>query len=778
MKTLIPFLLSFFVLITVGSAQQITPTELRSDNLRAEEASPTIASKSPQPTASYTVAMSYYDPNLSRLQWQFPKVYGSFLNLYLMQRFTLPNNAGYLDSISVWIEDVNEGSVRFRILPDTAIDFGTATFRMPNFSVLYDEKTVDKSLLKMRGWNMIKLSGALVPKDFFVTVEYTIGATTNNIVTILSDARIANNRSEQDSRVVMINQVGTDIQATLMDSLFTISGGARAFPYLLMTAFADTSTFSAEPQITTTPNLKAYTNVEYAYDVHASGKPRPVYSLLLAPPSLTLNSFSGEARWKPAIGDIGNHTISIRAQNTNGSQDQTYTLQVLQSVAPKITSTPKKLGIVNELYTYQLSGTGAPPPTFALSTAPAGMTINSSGLIQWNPGATQAGNFNVAAYAKNGVANDTQRYVLHIDVNAIAPTFTSIAKTTGVVGQAYSYQSTVSGNPQPIFSLIKNPTGMLIDQTSGLVSWSNPTEGSHEVTIRAENRVGSKEQSYTLVISAAPAIPNISSTPITEAIAEELYNYRVIATGNPSPTYSVPTAPAGMQISASTGMISWTPLRTQKGNNNVVARATNSAGNAEQPFTINVKTKPKITSTPILNAEETKLYQYQVVVDASPDAVCALTQSPTGMTINPTTGAIAWTPTNAQIGSHSVTVTATNSVGTDQQQFTIIVKQTVGVEADDIPQNFSLGRAYPNPASMNGIVSIDYSLATSSTIRIELRNLLGQVVEVLLDEQRDAGIHSERFRLNAFRTQLTEGMYSLIITNGTISRMRLLVIMK
>src|SRR5262249_52242067 len=64
-------------------------------------------------------------------------------------------------------------------------------------------------------------------------------------------------------------------------------------------------------------------------------------------------------------------------------------------------------------------------------------------------------------------------------------------------------------------------------------------------------------------------------------------------------------------------------------------------------------------------------FNYQVLSTANPQATYALTAAPTGMSIDATTGLIAWTPT--AVGSSSLTVQASNSVGQAAQTFSINV---------------------------------------------------------------------------------------------------------
>jgi hypothetical protein len=53
-------------------------------------------------------------------------------------------------------------------------------------------------------------------------------------------------------------------------------------------------------------------------------------------------------------------------------------------------------------------------------------------------------------------------------------------------------------------------------------------------------------------------LPVITSTPITNVAAGQVYKYQVAATGTPKPTFSLEVAPAGMVIDADSGLITWT----------------------------------------------------------------------------------------------------------------------------------------------------------------------------------------------------------------------------
>lgn len=98
---------------------------------------------------------------------------------------------------------------------------------------------------------------------------------------------------------------------------------------------------------------------------------------------------------------------------------------------------------------------------------------------------------------------------------------------------------------------------------------------------------------------------------------------------------------------------------------------------ASQAVTLTVDTTPPvITSTAVLEAQVGASYTYNVqsAEEGSAGFVYALVESPTGATINFTTGVISWVPSAAQEGDQEFTVRATDPAGnTVDQEFTVSV---------------------------------------------------------------------------------------------------------
>lgn len=96
------------------------------------------------------------------------------------------------------------------------------------------------------------------------------------------------------------------------------------------------------------------------------------------------------------------------------------------------------------------------------------------------------------------------------------------------------------------------------------------------------------------------------------------------------------------------------------------------AGAVDEVQIYNVAVVPTfITSIPVEATVIDQSYSYEVTALANPAPAFSLAQFPDGMTIDPSTGQIAWTPTAA--GHYNIVVEANNAVWTDIQMFSIDV---------------------------------------------------------------------------------------------------------
>lgn len=353
---------------------------------------------------------------------------------------------------------------------------------------------------------------------------------------------------------------------------------------------------------------------------------------------------------------------------------------------PSITSTAPTLAAPGYTYSYPVSASepGGGALTYTLATAPAGMTISSSGVISWTPGAEQLGDAPVrvvvASVASSGTLAVDQEFTVTVQPPGV--TIVSTPVTAATAWKSYSYKvvaTAPSGMPTATYALTAFPSGMTISSTTGTISWT-PTDlqiGSYGVTVTATS--GGYQATQTFSIQMSPSPVTITSTPVTTASTETLYNYQVVATteGTGTFSYSLLTKPTGMTINSATGLISWTPSSTTVGSYAVTVQAAAGGYYSRQSFTVVCTASPiTITSTPVTTAKVGVPYSYQVTATISnglPLTYSLTVRPTTAMVIGSSTGLITWTPTSTYVGTRAVTVRAYRGSSSTTQSFSIVV---------------------------------------------------------------------------------------------------------
>ena len=87
----------------------------------------------------------------------------------------------------------------------------------------------------------------------------------------------------------------------------------------------------------------------------------------------------------------------------------------------------------------------------------------------------------------------------------------------------------------------------------------------------------------------------------------------------------------------------------------------------------------------------------------------------------------------------------------------------IEIDADFTPKEYTLYQNYPNP--FNPITTIKYSLPFESNVRIAVYNVLGELVDVLVDELKQVGFYD--FNWNA--SNLSSGIYIYRIEAKSVS---------
>ena len=264
-------------------------------------------------------------------------------------------------------------------------------------------------------------------------------------------------------------------------------------------------------------------------------------------------------------------------------------------------------------------------------------------------------------------------------------------------------------NPDPAnplsWSLTLSPPGMSIDPVSGVISWTPlpGQQGDHDIKVLVCDAYDhSVKTDLRITVVAPTSAPLITPIDDSTILVNLQFQQQVVVqnTGGGAPiVYSLDQAPSGMQINASSGLITWTPDSTNLGSNPVVVHATNSEGQGDtEPFAITVVTS---NAPPVLDAIADQAAKPGDVFTVTAHATDADNQPisyflpvhPPGMGIDPDSGAIRWTPASQHLGPHDVSVRASDPLGfSDTKSFVITIDENrAPVAVDDGPYTVERG---------------------------------------------------------------------------------------
>jgi RHS repeat-associated protein len=410
--------------------------------------------------------------------------------------------------------------------------------------------------------------------------------------------------------------------------------------------------------------------------------------------------------WTPAAGDVGSSfLVSVVADDGRSGEDrQSWHITVqdaaVANLAPVFFSLPRRTAPVGLTWSYLPQAVDAEGDvvTFSLTESPPGMQIDASGLITWTPTADAPDNPRVTVLVDDGRGGQTEHVfdlrVVTAESNT-RPAITSIARTQAIAGQPYVYNP-LGADPDndPLrWSLTAAPRGMSIDPATGSIRWTPDDQqlGTHIVAVTATDPfLAEFTQRFELHVGCNNVAPAIVSIPPTTALSGRTYLYAARAEDLERDTlaWRLATAPTGMSIDATTGVIRWTPTAAQLASHNIVIEVSDGfntatqrysvvVSNSDEPVDANDPTKgtkgnraPLITSTPRFAAEADSLYTYQVTaIDPDGDNVTIglAGNPPAGMTID-TAGLISWTPSTSDVGEFVINVNAVDAHGATATQ--------------------------------------------------------------------------------------------------------------
>jgi len=295
------------------------------------------------------------------------------------------------------------------------------------------------------------------------------------------------------------------------------------------------------------------------------------------------------------------------------------------------------------------------------------------------------------AGSDTGSSNSDNLTNLNNSSNSATLTFQVSGVTAGNLVQLYD-QNTLIGEA------VANGSTVIIT-TNGTVLLGNQTHAITARQVLANQTVDAGTQNRTIDLTSSSsaalnltvdaAAPIFTSQPVTSLAQFATYNYDANTNdeAGTGASYSLPTAPAGMTINPTTGVVSWQPTQEQinVGSAAVEIQATDAAGNVStQSFTITLEPNIAPTLSPIAtqSATEGSILNFAISAQDPNLPGDTLTYSiiggPTNALINPITGMLTFAPRETEGGTTiTLTVRVTDAGGLfAEQTFDIVVTDT------------------------------------------------------------------------------------------------------
>ncbi|MEX2187538.1 MAG: Ig-like domain-containing protein [Pirellulales bacterium] len=460
------------------------------------------------------------------------------------------------------------------------------------------------------------------------------------------------------------------------------------------------------------------------------------YSLASAPSGMSIDQSTGTLTWTPTSAQAGTQNFTIQATDAAGN---VRTLAATVNVAGGAPTAVDLDGTSDAGFSSTDNLTNATLPKFNISG------VTSGAIIKLYTGATLIGQgtatgTTISITATTALAEGTHGITASQTIGGVesakSPALSVTIDTTGPgffvsspagqanVGVLYTFnmQHGEEGQTGFRYSLVSPPTGMSIDELTGVITWT-PTAaqaGPHPYQVRGADAAGNARtvNATITVVSGAPtgialaagsdtgfsdsdritnnAQPQLSMTGLTAGATIRVYDGNtllgtlVAASATATFTPSAPLSQGVHSLSASQ-----------------VVGGTESDRTLPISVTIDTTAPAAITPTPPTTVLAGVAFSYnaQNAEEGQTGFRYSLSAAPTGMTINETTGVVAWTPTAAQAGARSFEIRATDAAGNVS---TLPVSLTVLGPLPGVADTFAATEDTPlSVVAANGVLAND-----------------------------------------------------------------------
>jgi hypothetical protein len=546
----------------------------------------------------------------------------------------------------------------------------------------------------------------------------------------------------------------SDVSATVSVSVRDASGAVASRSFDLIAGVRP-------PQLVSTELPIANVGTPYSFVLIATGGSGALTWALdsgIVPPGLLLSPIGVIAGIPTTAGD---YPFGLRVFDSAGRSTIAAVRLVVNPPLLAITTGP--LGTVPAgpvSITFAASG-GTPPYTWSLGggALPPGLELSTGGVLSGI--ATTTGSFDFRVNVTDARRSNAARsYNLAVTIPPLV--FSVQSLPSGAVGAAYSASLPVAGGTPPYrWSATGLPPGLSISQGNGAISGTPTADGSYRVALQVTDAAGVTASANPVLEIAPPALV-ITTRSVPAAAAGQPYSATFAASGGVPPYNWLigGSVPEGLRISSG-GVLSGTPTTAGSSQFTVIVADTRGT-TARQEITLEVRLQPLvITLQSLPGGTVGQRYTQTITASGGVPPYTFGGTLPAGLTIDPSTGAVAGTPTTAGPGTFTLTVT-------DASRTTISATFTVNFALPALPPVTLAGPPETaNPLAQSALqlsFGTTFPVPVTGTVTLTFRGDAGSDDGVV---QFSTGGRTATFTIPANATQAVFSVANLGLQVGT-----------